>query len=246
MAKLLEFERADILRFQDETRDALKDCASLQEAAQRLTDSLWNTFSDSVVLVRFFATIPFSRLPSADQGFVERVAAAKQAEEPLDDDTLVLSLLGTRGRQSTWNDRNQSQGHLGIPLISASFIDSIPMVARLLRELGVSPGWFAAGDRDFVEHRLSAGEAGIFYVREAARATDAQGRPVISAQDFVRENGIQTVFGLGGVYPDGTIPVLLVFTDDLVEIETVEKYVHLISLMKAATADLLREGALFA
>lgn len=245
MARLSECERADILRFQDEARDALKDCASLQEAAQRLTDSLWNTFADSLILVRCFATIPFIRLPPADRAFVERIADARQAYEPLADDTLVLSLLGTRGSQSAWNDRSRSQGHLGIPLISAAFVDAIPMVARLLRELGVDPGWPAVGDEKFVEHRLSAGEVGIFYVPEAASDTDAQGRRVISAQGFVEENGVQTVFGLGGVYSDGTIPVLLFFTNERLEKETVERYVHLISLMKAATAELTRKGAFF-
>ena len=40
----------------------------------------------------------------------------------------------------------------------------------------------------------------MFYVPDARTEVDEKGRPVISAQDFVEEHGIGTVFGFGGAY----------------------------------------------
>ncbi len=63
---------------------------------------------------------------------------------------MVLSLLGTRGEDMRWNDRRNSQGHVGIPLVSADFIDAIPMMSRLLKELGLDLNWIASDDTESI------------------------------------------------------------------------------------------------
>jgi hypothetical protein len=60
--------------------------------------------------------------------------------------TPVLSLVGTQGQEADWNDNRKSKQHRGVPLISAEFVDGIPMIARLLRELGVPLDWIDSHD----------------------------------------------------------------------------------------------------
>jgi hypothetical protein len=106
----------------------------------------------------------------------------------LRDNTPVLSLVGTRRRQRDWNSRFDSQGHVGIPLASADFVDSIPMIARLLKELG--PSIELAQDLDTAIVTQSIGSVvGLFYVDDARTAVDQNGRKIIAAHDFVLENG---------------------------------------------------------
>jgi hypothetical protein len=92
----------------------------------------------------------------------------------------------TRGRQRNWNSRFDSQGHVGIPLASADFVDSIPMIARLLKELG--PSIELAQDLDTAIVTQSIGSVGLFYMDDARTAEDQNGRKIIADQDFVLED----------------------------------------------------------
>lgn len=246
MLSIAKFTYRDILGFQDTLRSALRDSTSLEQAAQRITDTVWETFSDTAVLTRCFVTVPYQSLPLSDQGFVQRSLKHTGAAESIPANSIVLSLMGTRGRQPEWNNRKLSRDHLGIPLVSTGFIEEIPMLSRLLQELGVDPGWFHLERGGFTESKLGAGQVGVFFVQDATGAIDAQGRLIISAQEFVQEYGVKSVFGLGGVYGDGTVLILLVFTQELLEKTQVNALTHLIVLIKSATADLLKAGALFA
>ncbi|MFH0940065.1 MAG: hypothetical protein V1899_12410 [Planctomycetota bacterium] len=57
-------------------------------------------------------------------------ADSKNIAHLVKNETLVLSLMGTRGDEPAWNDRRSSAGHIGIPLASADFINKIPMMIR--------------------------------------------------------------------------------------------------------------------
>ncbi len=245
MAKNSDFSPGDILGLQDDLRAALRGCASLEEAAQGTVGVLYEALRDSAVLVRFFATRPYRSLPDGLRARVLELACINGSQAAMRADTLVLTLLGTRGAEAAWNHRLQSAGHAGIPLLSTEFVDAIPMVSRLLQELGVDLRWFDAEDMNFVEKKLAGGLAGLFYVRDAASTCDGRGRLVIPAQDFVATHGVKTVFGLGGTYAEGTILTLIVFTRDLLEKAEIEPYVRLVSLLKAATAALVKDGRIF-
>jgi hypothetical protein len=246
MPKITDYSARDILHLQDTLRSVLHDAQSLEHAAQWLAEMFCSEFSESVVLARSFVTIPYKLLPEENQQFVQSLAQQNGVENLLHEETIVLSLLGTSGIKSSWNDRRMSQGHIGIPLISPEFIDSIPMVARLLKELEVDLGALDIPDMSFVERGQAAGWISVFYVQDAATATDHQGRNIIPAQDFVRENGIKTIFGLGGIYADGTIISLLVFTKDAMEREIIEAYTPLVTSIRVATADLVQNKMFFA
>jgi hypothetical protein len=245
MPKIADSSNRDILRLQDEIRSALHPCQTLERAAQCLTDIFFTQFEESVALARCFMTIPYKLQPDPNRLFVQSLIRQNTAEASLNDETTILTLLGTRGRHSAWNDRRLSQGHLGIPLISAHFVDSIPMVSCLLKELEFDLEWLNKQDMSFVERKLSGGWIGVFYVQNASTATDHQGRYIIPAQDFVLQNGIKTVFGLGGIYSDRTMFSLLVFSCDEIDKSIVEAYVPLMTSFRVATAALVENKCCF-
>lgn len=247
MAKISDHSWRDSLTFRDKVREVLRECTSLEAAAQRLVETLYEEYSHSIVLTRCFVIVPYRVLPAKNQKFVDELACSKGITAEITDETPVLSLLGTRGVQPDWNDRRQSKNHIAIPLASASFVDSIPMIARLLKELEVKLEWLSKVESaGFSERKLGGGWMGVFYVREAAAAMDQQGRLIIPAEDFVAENQIKTVFGLGGIYPQGTLFTLVVFTRDIIEKAQIADYTPLVPLISANTSQLVRDGKIFA
>ncbi|MHC4167426.1 MAG: hypothetical protein ACYSWQ_10750, partial [Planctomycetota bacterium] len=202
MSKTLTIDSTSLKSLLDKVQEDTKNCRTLEQAAQLVTDAVYEELGDSVVLARVFATVAFGELPEPNRAFVAGLATANEITQLINDDTLILSLLGTRGVKSEWNDRRASQGHVGIPLASAAFVDKIPMISRLLKQVGLDLDWIDSQDADIVTKTLG-GVSGIFYVPDAAQAVDHQGRKIIPAQDFVEANDVKTVFGLAGGYPAG-------------------------------------------
>jgi hypothetical protein len=218
---------------------------TLQEAAQRFTELIFETFQQSAVLVRFFATVDFNRLPENERQIAQSVATDKGYTQALGPQTSVLSLLGTTGIEREWCDRRLSRGHLAIPLVTPELVRSIPMIARLLSEIGVN----------LQEGRLERSEFvmpgpgnlnGIFYVPDARTALDEQGRRIISSVDFVEQYGIRSVIGFGGDYlwKNNYLAVVL-FSRDRVERSEAFKFVPLTSSLKIATARFVRKNNIY-
>lgn len=247
MTKIGEHSWRASLAFRDKVREVLRDDDYLEAAAQRLVEVFYEEFQESVVLTRCFITVPYHALPAQNQQFVDALAESKGISAEITDETPILSLLGTRGVQPNWNDRRHSQDHIGIPLASANFVDSIPMIARLLKELEVKLDWLNNVESSgFSEKELGGGWIGVFYVREAATAKDKQGRFIIPAQDFVETHQIKTVFGLGGIYAQGALFTLIVFARDIIEKSQLSDYSPLVPLFTANTSHLVRDGKVFA
>ena len=221
----------------DKLKASLGSCALYEQAAQKFSEALYQEFSPSVVLARVYVSIPFAQLPTANKTFVNNLAAGKGVGNLITETTPILSLAGTAGQKPAWMDRRKSQGHVGIPLCSASFVDAIPMMSRLLQELGLNLAWFDKQDLSVVE-KTAGGLAGLFYVAQAAQATDAHGRKIIAAQDFVSANGIQTVFGMGTSYVGGKFAVSIVFTTETIDRDQLRPIATLISTFKAETSRL--------
>ena len=245
---LLRFDEvtgATIDALEKRTEDELSSLGTLEEAAQRFCDILYATFEESTVLVRVFATVPFAGLPSTNRGFVARLVGAP-AGDVLGPKTPVLSLLGTRGVVPRWNSRRLSEGHVGIPLASADFVEAIPMIASLVKQLGISIE--RADDVETAIVTQSLGKiAGVFYVDDAATAVDSKGRRVIAAGEFVREHDVRTVFGFGGAYGlTGTFVVTVVFTRDSFGRGQAEKFMRLANQLKASTMKPVTRRHIFA
>ena len=216
----------------------------LENAAQDLSKAVQMLFDESIVLARTFITVDFGSLPPTNQRFVQSLSDLTGAGSELEDSTSVLSLVGTYGGETNWQDRRKSEDHLGIPLISTAFVDSIPMISRLLKELGLSLDWVVTHDADMIQKTIGHTE-GLFFVENAGDATDLKGRKIITAQNFVSKHEVKSVFGAGGAYPDGNIIVQVVFSRDQFPRAIAENFLPLISLFKSKTASLVRAGYIF-
>lgn len=228
-------------------RPMVDAATTLEEAAQALADQLFEAFPRATVLARVYATVPFSRLPESNRVATTRMATERGAEARLAPTTPVLSLLGTHGVEADWCDRRRSRGHAGIPLIDASFVDSTPMVARLLRDLGLE---LTLVERwaDEYSRALIGGFNGVFYVPDAATAVDTRSRLIVPAQDFVTKYHVKTVFGMGGSYltdPAGTIIACIVFANTYVPRQKAERFSSLMAQFKSATFPRVRAGRIF-
>jgi hypothetical protein len=226
-----------------ETR--IQGAQALEEAAQELVAAFQQQFDESVVIARAFVTVPYGSLPKKNQEFVENLAASAEAAADLKPATPVLSLVGTYGQETNWRDRRKSKGHVGIPLISASFVDAIPMISRLLKELGVPMTWVDSHDSQIIAKTMDP-SGGLFYVDNAAEAIDHQGRKIIAAQDFVSTYGVKSVFGAGGVYPGGQIVVIVVFCRDAFAKAAAERFLELNSWFRNKTGSLAQSAKIFA
>ena len=188
---------------------------------------------------------PFSNLPEKNQSFVLETLRKQGTDEKLSQDTPILSLIATRGREPNWNTIEKSRGHLGIPLVSDKFIEEIPMVSRLLTDLGldvdlgVDPGTTYSDDpRSHVR---------TFYVEDALNSVDSHGRKIIVNQEFSERYGIKTVFGGGGPYPEMPQHVLamIFFTTESVNLDIAKSFEPFIANVQASTARFLESECIF-
>jgi hypothetical protein len=224
--------------------DELGGQPTLEAAAQRFADILFETFEDSLILARVFVTVPYAKLPPFNQQFLRRMVGPR-ASEVLADRLPVLSLVGTRGRRPAWNDRRRSEGHVGIPLASAEFVDGIPMIASLMKQLGAAIRESDGVETGIVVQSLGSA-AGLFYVDDARRAVDSRGRPIIAAQSFVEENGVRTVFGFGGAYATvRNFMAAVLFTSEDVPRAQAERFMRLANTFKAVTLRAASRGNVF-
>ncbi len=222
----------------------VKAATYLENAAQELATGLHTKFSESVALARVFFTVSYDSLPQTNKEFVQNLAQSAGAASSLKGTTPVLSLLGTHGQEADWNDRRKSKGHVGIPLISSAFVGAIPMISRLLKELGVPLDWIDSHDSEIIKKTVG-GSSGLFFVDNAAEATDTEGRKIIAAQDFVSKYGIKSVFGAGQAYPAGQILVFVAFCRDAFKRDAGERFLPLAGLFKDSTLS-LAAGKIFA
>jgi hypothetical protein len=222
----------------------MQGAAYLEVAAQELVSAIHSQFSDSVVIARAFYTVPFDSLPDANKSFVKNLSESAGAGAEIAGTTPVLSLIGTHGQEADWNDRRKSKGHVGIPLISASFVGAIPMISRLLKELGVPIDWVDSHDMEIIKKAIG-GSVGLFYVENAAEATDQEGRKIIAAQDFVSKYNVKSVFGTGAVYESGQMLVVVVFNRDIFSRSTSELFLTLASSFRNNTSSLVKEAKIF-
>lgn len=240
----LQHATLEIRVMQTQLRERLAQETSLASAAQRCVDRVYEEWRESLALVRLYATVPYQRLPSTERGFVDALAERTQTTALLQEETRCLTLLGTRGARPAWDHRLQSQGHIAIPLVSATFIEELPMVAALLNEVGVPPARLVR-TRGVIPSEGLGALRGQFFVEDAKTAKDARGRLVIPAQDFVAAQGVETVFGVGTEHADGSFLAMLFFCTERLEKESLGAFTGLLGAFTAATTRLVLQRQFF-
>jgi len=244
MPTFADLDRRSILDFQDRMRPDLAAATTVEDAAQGLVAALCTEFPTGIVLARTFLTLPLARLPDDLRRAVWASVEDHTHPTALGPTTPVLTLLSTYGREVDWCDRRRSRSHAAIPLSSRRFVDSIPMVARMLHEMGIDLGLGPTED-PHVDRLLGAGWVGLFHVEDARSARDERGRRIIPADDFVERHGVRSVFGLGKAYGDGSIVSVVVFATAILPRATVEAMVPIVNQFKAQTLELMHRGAIF-
>jgi hypothetical protein len=222
----------------------LSSIATVEDAAQAFVEGLYADFASSV-LVRLYTTIPYAGLSPTTKTFADRVARSAGVLDQLRSDTHVLSLMGTMGKRAAWRDRLQSNGHLAIPLVSSKFVEKIPMITRLLNEFGLGLDWLNEAGQSSIIAKSMGRMATVFYVPDAATYRDSLNRLVIPVQDFVAENGIKTVFGVGGAYANNQICAILFFASERLDRFVVERFLPVVNFFKHSTTHALMGGRLF-
>jgi hypothetical protein len=247
MTKLGETPMAAFHAWEENVQAGIRTCGTLEESAQRCVSMIYDQFRESVIMARFYAILPFERLPAEARRFAAGVAGSRGAKEPLENETMVLALLGTRGELPAWNDRRSSRGHLAIPLVSTSFVDAIPMVSRMLKELGVPIEWVTGAGKGIMTDTF-ARLGGFFYVEDAETAVDHMDRKIIPAQDFVTKHRVKTVFGTAGMYVRSRMFItLIIFCRDTIERNALKQsFMPFANVVTNATSDLVSRGRIFA
>ncbi len=241
-----------IKTLKEKIEKVLRACSSLEEAAQTFTNLLFEEFEEAIVLIRFFATIPFKKLPISLQFAVNKLADVEGMTTLINDDTPVLTLLGSRGGEEIRNFRQ----YFGIPLASTDFIDSIPMVSQLLKELGFDLNWEKDRGKTIQERDIETNStgflSGVFYIPDAQHAVNTKGEKILSVLDRVATynletiSEVETIFGVGGAYISGPFIAIILFSQESLEKEVVERFMPLANYFKTSTLKLVLNGRIFA
>jgi PAS domain S-box-containing protein len=192
----------------------------MEDVASEVVISLRNRFIDkqsgnsALPLVRFYVTQRCRELELALQDFALAAGSDTFASQNVN----CLALLATCGEEPAWNDRTLSQSHKAIPLPSIAALHRLPMVAQLVRQLGVDARQVIEPDSGLFND-LGERSYNIFYVPEAR---DSEYVP--AQNDFVIPYGIRSVVGFGGVLPDGALFAVILFSSVAVPSSALEAF----------------------
>lgn len=205
MPSLEHFSGGDLEPFGNAIRSHARNARTMEESAQKTVDLLWAELlaedgSPGLALVRLYKTHPYGKLPEELRAFARGVL-----EEDPDPETRCLTLLATRGLQPDWNDRRKSEGHKAIPLPSEEFIHRLPMVAGLIGQIGLELADVVRPDQARF-NELARRSYDVFHVPEAL------GSDFVPSQDFVKQHGIVSAVGFGGVLFSGDFYAVVMFS----------------------------------
>ena len=209
-----------------------KDATSMEDAANRVVQFLYDHIGvngeRACAMVRFYKTHVLGDLPPDLQAF------ARGSDAGLNDATRCLTLLATVGDEPAWNDRRRSRGHQAIPLPSPQTVAQAPMVAQLMRQLGLDVSAVLSPDESLIVD-ASQRTFNVFHVQEAL------GSPYIPAQDFVEKHSIASVLGFGGILPTGDLYAVILFSRETIPPSTAELFKPLSLSAKVAVVPFAAE-----
>ncbi len=164
-------------------------------------------------LVRIFCTRPFSDLNARQKEFALNLLANTEYTAS----TKCLTLLATAGEKPEWNSVTSSKGHLAIPLANLSVVEKAPMIASLIQQLGLEIRAVLTPPDDLIVE-MDQKTYNVFHVPHAL------GSPFIPDQEFVKNHGIKSALGFGGMMPTGDLFAVLIFSKVSISKETAELF----------------------
>ena len=202
-----DFNLAAMLRCGRGIRRAAQNSASLPAAADAIVRYL---YADSgagpdgkraCALVRCYRTVSYSLLDRSQRVFADSVLGST----PASPDMKCLTLVASVGEEAEWNSPATSRGHRVIPLPSPEIVEQAPMIAQLIRQMGLDIASVVRPQGDIIP-ALAGKTYNVFHVEQAL------GSPYIPAQeDFVVPYGIRSVVGFGGLLRSGDLFSVIMF-----------------------------------
>lgn len=193
---------------------------SMEDVANRIVRYLYDNFTQgesddkACTLVRLYKTHSYGDLNDNLKEFANGILG----DIPVWTDTPCLTLMATAGEQADWNDRSKSSGHQAIPLPSEAFVKDIPMISRLVNQLGLEVRSVLKPDPAILVD-LKERTFNVFHVEEAV------GSPYIPAQDdFVIPYGVRSVLGFGGILSTGDLFVVILFSKSPISRDAAERF----------------------
>ncbi len=241
MAEFGEYTLPQLRELREELQTLASSCPTLRESAQQYLNRLYEEFTESLALVRLFATVPFAFVPEREKTFARHVARTRNVLEELTDDTIVVVLAATRGAKPEWNVPHNSRHRLAVPLVNASFVRTIPLVGRVLGATVQDVPWLKK-QQTLILTETSGKMSHFLLVEDARSARTGDGLPMVPDKKFVDENGVRTVLALGGRYLNGTSIAMVLFTREHLTHEHATKFATLVNTRKAATMKAVMAG----
>lgn len=205
---LADFNLANMLRCGRGVRRAAQSASSLSGAADAIVRYL---YADSgmlpdgrrtCALVRCYRTMSYGRLDRAQRAFADGLMQVPLGSP----DMKCLTLVATVGDEAEWCSPATSRGHRVIPLPSPEIVEQAPMIAQLIRQMGLDIASVVRPDKEIVP-ALAGRTYNVFHVEQAV------GSPYIPAQeDFVVPYGIRSVVGFGGLLRSGDLFAVIMFS----------------------------------
>ncbi|MEM6254883.1 MAG: hypothetical protein AAF821_18355 [Cyanobacteria bacterium P01_D01_bin.156] len=209
MYDLVRFSLQDATDIGATLRSFGEGADSIETVSNRCIHYLYNNLIDpqtgkpACALARFFKTHSYGDLSPTLQTHASGSLSTAQA---LSDSVKCLTLLATVGELPDWNDRHASQGHQAIPLTSAQGVQGIPMIAQLIRSLGLEINSVVAPDPKLLME-LERKTYNVFHIPEALGSKYIPGQT-----NFVVPFGIRSVLGIGGMLASGDLFTIILFT----------------------------------
>lgn len=205
---LADFNLASMLRCGRGIRRAVQGASSLNAAAGAIVRYLYaesGSLPDgqrACALVRCYRTVSYGGLDPEQRTFADGLLHAPIATP----DMKCLTLVATVGDEAPWCSPDTSRGHRVIPLPSPEIVEQAPMIAQLIRQMGMDIGAVVRPHAGILPE-LEGRTYNVFHVEEAL------GSPYIPAQDdFVVPYGIRSVVGFGGLLRSGDLFSVIMFS----------------------------------
>lgn len=159
----------------------LDKATSLESAAKIFIDKIYNTFSESIVLIRFFAVIDFHNLSEEKQILVNNLYYKFGLSENLDKNDSILILLSEEGIGKKW--------------YTASNLDKYQVIPLKLLEYKLGPGTIKNILTKTIDEKVT-----IYFIENALTSRNNAGEKIFKEQAFAEKYNINSIFAFGGRY----------------------------------------------
>ena len=226
---LTKFDLGDMLKCSLRLRETAAGAPTLEASAERVCRFLYDELHGpdgkrACALVRCYKTHAYGALDPDLQSFARDLLGTQTPRSTMK----CLTLMATVGQNPGWNSRQLSRGHRAVPLPSPEIVEKAPMIAQLIKELGLEMNTVLQPSPDVVRE-LAGKRHGVFHVENAL------GSPYIPAQqEFVVRFGIRSVLGFGGMLTVGDLFAVILFATVHVPANVADRFKTLALDVKSA------------